>query len=54
MCRFNCVGIGYYLQVRSVVETVLEDLLVRFYDLRMLLGEFLLEIGEDILQRADQ
>ena len=46
------VGIGDHLDVRGVVESVEEDLLVGLDDLGVLLREFLLQIGVDVLQRA--
>ena len=52
MSRFDIICIRYRLNVRSIVETILEDLLVRLDHFRLLLSKLLFKIMEDVLHRT--
>ena len=52
MSRLNGVCVCNQLNVGSIIETVTENLLVWLNHLGMLLGELLLQISEDVLQRT--
>ena len=50
--RGHMIGIGHHLEVRGVVEAVFQNLLVGGDDLGVLLRELLLQIVEDVVERA--
>ena len=52
MCRLDIICIGDCLYICRIVEAILQNLLVRFYQFRLLLSELLLKILEDILHRT--
>ena len=52
VCRLDAVCVGDCLDIRCIIETILENLLVRLHKLRLLLSELALEILEDILHRT--
>ena len=52
MGRFNNICIRYEMDICCIIEAILEHLTVRLYELRMLLREFIFQIGIDMVQRS--
>ena len=51
-CGLHGIGVRYGLDVGGVVETVIQNLPVRLYELGMLLREFFLDIAVNIFKRT--